>query len=87
MARRRDHALDAAGVSVGPGVVGDARLEVAGLADVDDLARRIDHAVDARQRPQIVGDHLRPGIRGAASVASACPGGASDVLPLDMCRR
>ena len=43
-----DHALDADVEAFGAGVVGDARLEAAGLADIDDLARRIEHAVDAR---------------------------------------
>ena len=51
-----DHAGDAVGVVAGARVARHARLQVARLADVDDGAAGIDHAVDAgraRQRLQI----------------------------------
>jgi hypothetical protein len=63
--RGRDHAGDAVGVAAHTHVVGNARLEGAGLADVDDVAGGIDHAVDARparQHLQVSGNDLGTGL-------------------------
>ena len=48
VAVERDHRRDAVGVAADPRVVGNPVLQVARLADIDDVALRIDHAIDAR---------------------------------------
>ena len=49
-----DHALDA-GVEAGrPGVGGNALLDVLGLADIEHVAARIDHAIDAGPRRRLL---------------------------------
>ena len=54
-ARRRDHALDA-GVEPGrAGIGGDALFDVLRLADIEHVAARIDHAIDARPRRRELG--------------------------------
>ena len=81
-----DHAGDAVGVVGGARVVGYPGLKVARLADVDDGARRIDHAVDAGRAGQgleIARDHSRAGLRprllagGATALDQAAPRGCS----------
>jgi hypothetical protein len=62
--RRRlgDHAGDAVAVALVAGIGSHPVLQVAGLADIEHLARRIDHAIDARRRGQgrpEAADHLR----------------------------
>ena len=53
-AGRGDHAFDA-GVETGrPRIGGDALLDVLGLADIEHVAARIDHAVDARPRRRVL---------------------------------
>ena len=68
--RGRDHPRDAVGVIAGADIVGNARFQRPRLADVDHLARAIEHAVDARRGRQIAdvaGDDIRPGLRGRRS--------------------
>jgi hypothetical protein len=68
-----DHARDAVGVVAGPRVAGDARLQVARLADVDHIACRIDHAVDAGgglQRLEVLRDGGWPHLGGLAVLAA-----------------
>ena len=63
-----DHARDAVGVTAEPRVVRDACLQVARLADVDDRAFMIEHAVDAgrgRQPFQVAGNDGGPAGGGA----------------------
>jgi hypothetical protein len=59
-----DHPGDAAGMARGAGVVRDAGLQVARLADVKDLGRRVQHPVDAGatvERAEVILDHLMSG--------------------------
>ena len=54
-----DHPRDAAGMTRGAGVVGDAGLQVPRLADVKHRSRGVEHAVDARrgvERGQVAAD-------------------------------
>ena len=56
----RDHAPQAVRQRGGVGVVGDARLEIARLADIERIALGVEHAIDAgagRQRAQRRADH------------------------------
>ena len=46
---RRDHALEPHFETIGTSIVGDARLEVAGLAHIHHLALGIEHAINARR--------------------------------------
>jgi len=52
---RRDHALDTRVVAARPGIGDDAFADVLGLADVEDVAVGIDHAVDAGRRRRQLG--------------------------------
>ena len=60
-AGERDHARDALGVAAQLGVGGDARLQVARLADVKQFRAFAEHAVDARpgrQAGDLVANHI-----------------------------
>ena len=51
----RDHALDARVVAGRPRIGGDALPDVLGLADIEHVAVRIDHAVDAGRGRRVLG--------------------------------
>ena len=68
--RARDHAHDAAVVPGRPRIGGDPLLDVLRLADVEHLALRIDHAIDAGRRGRVL-DRARD--RGAAGRQRAGP--------------
>ncbi len=77
LAGQRDHPRDALGVALSLGVGGDPLLEVLGLADVEDVALGVEHAVDAgrvRQMPHLRRDELGP--FEAGRVARAGRGGS-----------
>ena len=52
---RRDHALDAGVVAGRPRIGDDALPDVLGLADIEHLARGIEHAIDAGRRRRELG--------------------------------
>ena len=61
---QQDHRRDAVGVARGARVVRDPVLQVPGLADIDDIALRIIHAIDAGlagQPRHEIPDDVRPG--------------------------
>ena len=69
--RRADHRRDAVCVSAEPCVVLDAILQVPRLADINDLARLIHHAIDAgacAEMLDVARNDLRPGLRRAFAV-------------------
>ncbi len=57
-ARLGDHARDAARLAFGRGVGGDALLDRARLADVEHLALRPDHPIDARAERRVTPERL-----------------------------
>ena len=62
---RQDHARDAICVTGQPDVIRYSGFELAGLADVDDVTVRIEHAINARrlrQRFQITGNNIDTGL-------------------------
>ena len=62
----RDHAGDAVGVVAGTRVARHAGLQTARLADIDDGAAGVDHAIDpgrARQGLEVLRDRRRAGLR------------------------
>ena len=62
--RLADHPRDALGVAAQPRVIGDALLQRAGLADIEDVAVLAEHAIDARLVRQPLGergDEFGPG--------------------------
>ena len=61
--RQRDHPRDPLGLPADLRVVGNPRLEVPRLADIQQLARLAEHAIDARlarQPRDMIPDHIRP---------------------------
>ena len=62
---RQDHARDAVGMAAQPDVIRNSGFKRTGLADIDDVAARIEHSIDARrlrQRFQITGNNVDAGL-------------------------
>ena len=91
--RQRNHPRDALRLPADLGVVGNTRLEVPRLADIEQLARLAEHAIDsrlARQAAHIVPDHVRPGdalLARSVSRKHIDPGGYLLGLHLDLGRQ
>ncbi len=88
-ARRRDHPLQADVEAFGARVVGDARLEAAGLAHIHDLAGLIDHAIDAgrgRQGLDEGADDLGAGFASASVILPSAGSGRAAPGNRDACR-